>query len=255
MGYRTKKNIEELVNTEKDKSIWEYDLKKYVEGDPDSSVLVLDFYYRFLYAKGCSRIVLLMNYSVNKRLYTIKRKTKIENTVYLCGNDYTVTFADGVKINVMENLKSINITLRYKNGSLYGNRSGYLFMYKDKWHALEVDTLLGPKNRYDNGSKEIKGYSWVFHTLGNFGLIPYGAGSPGGNKNTKKSQVDIVKYKVENRFRAYSSGFSSVDDLIYLMNYSEMVKITEKSTIEQVKEVILNRGKETCKLLFEKNIV
>lgn len=84
---------------------------------------MLDFYYRFLYAKGCSYIVLLMNYSVNKRLYTINNKTKIENTVYLCGNDYAVTFSDNVKINVMEKLKSINIKLRYKDGRLHGNRS------------------------------------------------------------------------------------------------------------------------------------
>lgn len=250
MGYHTKKNIEELANAEIDKAIWEYNLEKYVEGDPDSSVLALDFYYRFLYAKGCSYIVLLMNYSVNKRLYAINNKTKIENTVYLRGNDYIVTFTDDVKINVMEKLESINITLRYKDGRLYGNRSGYLFMYKGKWHALEVDTLFGPKNRYAYGSKEIEEYSWIFHTLGNFGLIPYGAGSPDGNKKTKKSQVDIVKEKVENRFGNYPSGFSCVDDINSLMIYSEMVKITEKSTIEQVKETIINRGKEACKLLL-----
>lgn len=130
-----------------------------------------------------------------------------------------------------------------------------LFMYKGKWHALEVDTLLGSKNRYDYGSKEIEEYSWIFHTLGNFGLIPYGAGSPGGNEKTKKSQVDIVKEKVGNRFGNYPSGFSSVDDINSLMNYSEMIKITENSKIEQVKETIINRGKEVHKSLLAKSII
>lgn len=254
MGYSKKKRIEELANIEIDKKIWEYNLENYVEGDPDSSVLVLEFFYRFLYAKGCRYIVLLMNYSANMCVDTISNKTSIENFVYLSGNDSTVIFADNVKINIMEKLESINIKLRYKDGRVYGNRSGYLFMYKGKWHALEVDTLLGPKNRYDYGSKKNEEYSWIFHTLGNFGLIPYGAGSPGGNKKTKNSQVDIVKEKVENRFGNYPSGFSSADDINSLMNYSEMVNITENSTIEQVKKTIINRGKEVYELLFPKNI-
>lgn len=37
MGYRKKKSIEELANIEIDKETLEYNLKKYVEGDPDSS--------------------------------------------------------------------------------------------------------------------------------------------------------------------------------------------------------------------------
>lgn len=246
-------NIEELALIESNKPIWEVDLVEYVEGDPDSSVLVLDLCYRYLEAKGCNNIILLTNCGVNKKLNRCKDRTKIKNTMYLCGDNNMVTLDDGVEINVLEKLKNIEITLRYKGSKPNRNRSGFLFTYKDKWRALEVDTLLGPRMGYNcNGNKEEHG--WVFHSLGNMGLIPYGAGSPGGNRKTKESLQDIINVKVIKRFNEYKSGFLSSDEINDLMNYSEMAKISKANTIEQVKEVIINRGREVYGIIDKYNM-
>lgn len=190
--------------------------------DADRTKLAFELYALLLQAQGCERVTRIFNRAPRK----VWLKEIVDN-----------------KVN--------KISLR---GKL---RPGFLFRYKNKWCALEVDTLIGPKTYQDIiGSKNES----LLHTIGNLGLVPFGSGyftfyRFSGEEGRVKS--DYLKHKIEHSFEEgflRPSGFSSPKELYDVMLYNiggeGLCTIDRKSKKEDIDKFILQRGKAVIEKIW-----
>lgn len=179
--------------------------------DADRTKLAFEIYTLLLQAQGCERITRIFNRS--------RRRACLKE------------IADN-KVNKIR-------LVRYP-------RPGFLFLFKNKWCALEVDTLIGPKTYQDITGTEKE--NPLIHTIGNLGLVPFGSGYFTTYRFGVKS--DYLKHKIEHSFEEgflRPSGFVSPEELYDVMLYNiggkGLCTIDRKSKKEDIDNSILQRGK------------
>lgn len=184
--------------------------------DADRTKLAFELYALLLQAQGCERVTRIFNRAPRK----VWLKEIVDN-----------------KVNKIR-------LVRYP-------RPGFLFLYKNKWCALEVDTLIGPNTYQDITKSENES---LLHTIGNLGLVPFGSGYFTAYKKVKS---DYLKHKIEHSFEEgflRPSGFSSPKELYDVMLYNVggegLCMIDRKSKKEDIDNFIFQRGKAVIEKIW-----
>lgn len=196
--------------------------------DPDGLPIILEMHWNVLKAQECTDIIMCLN--SNYRLTSDEEnsgKKKIIQKNSQCNIG---------EINIIQGKENFEKVFKDKYlgtavlKQRWGTRPGFIFKYKKKPcvyepGALEVDTLFSFKSVFNNfrssfqpnNSEDffekyalLKRFARMSHTVGNFGLIPFGEGSASGPNDTPKNKFGFEDNK-GNEATGYFSGFSKAN--------------------------------------------
>ena len=194
--------------------------------DPDSLPIILEMHHRFIEKRGGTGIHTYLNSSVCKvhnKIIEDSPKDRPEDS----SKDRQNEFVDsGQLVNKLIKMPSQQKEEYLREKYAKGNRSGFYFKYDKKDRALEVDTLFSFKGVWtksmqtlhssniicsEEEMKPLLRFARLSHSIGNFGLIPYGAGrgKPVGS-DTPKRKINYAE-GAENNPTKFVSGFTCKD--------------------------------------------
>lgn len=185
--------------------------------DQDKTVLVFEYYIRYLDSQGCEDICIVCSEHDSDRINIEKLSEYAKKII-----GYRV-YTHEEYINIHQDIKADIVTRP---------RICMGFKFNDRFHMLETDTLIGTGWFNKLSGETLYPGKDVTHSIGNLGLVPYCS----GNKGTKK---DYPQYK----FSACDAG--AIEKLNYLMHYGDcnngIYSINDNSTKEKVYDAIAER--------------
>lgn len=185
--------------------------------DQDKTVLVFEYYIRYLYSQGCTDICIVCSEHDRDRINIEKLSLGTRKII----KDSVFTHKSYKKQH-----KEILTDIVKRSRLCLG------FNYNGSFEMLETDTLIGTGWFNKLSGETLYPGKDVTHSIGNLGLVPYRS----GNKGTKK---DYPQYKFSACDEETIKELNSI--MFYGDSNSGIYSINDNSTKEDVCKVIYER--------------